>query len=1083
MLVNNLNIKKSSIIFILAVALFSVASLLTVSTSNAAMPLYVNGSGDDTWDGTSPTWIENTIGPMKTIQIAINNVDEGGTINVASGTYNEHLSINKNLNLVGEDPETTIIDGTNSGQVINVAALSNVNISNFTLKNGTSTEGGGIYSLATLNINNCIITGNNASNGGGIFAAGTTTVNNSVISGNTADYGGGITYGWNTLTVRYSKLNDNAANYAGNEIYCGPSTVNAQYNWWGQNTGPQEGQIYGTVSYSPWIYMTLTPSSTSIIKGGNSQLTASFNNAYDGTTVTSFNPASGHIPNGLNVTFASDSAGIVNPTTGKTLNGSATTNYVAGGNPGISIVNATLDDETVEKSVTITNMDLISSSVTAPATGFRGSTITVANTVMNQGTTAVAGFYVTYYLCSAQSLGGTIYNVGCRYVSGLAAGASSSASSVLNVPGTVPVGLYYVAAFVDSTRLIAEVNESNNAGFSASRMNVLDGCDLVVTGVTAPVTGIRGNQITVPNTVKNVGNAAVAGFYVTYYLCSAQSLGGTIYNVGCRYVSGLAAGASSSASSVLNVPGTVPVGLYYVAAFVDSTRLIAEVNESNNAGFSASRMNVLDGCDLVVTGVTAPVTGIRGNQITVPNTVKNVGNAAVAGFYVTYYLCSAQSLGGTIYNVGCRYVSGLAAGASSSASSVLNVPGTVPVGLYYVAAFVDSTRLIAEVNESNNAGFSASRMNVLDGCDLVVTGVTAPVTGIRGNQITVPNTVKNVGNAAVAGFYVTYYLCSAQSLGGTIYNVGCRYVSGLAAGASSSASSVLNVPGTVPVGLYYVAAFVDSTRLIAEVNESNNAGFSASKLNVMDLVIDPTPPSSPVKITFIHHSCGGNWLADGNGNLGAALNANNYYVTETDYGWDAESGDNLGDYTNTNDWPSWFNDVKMPYVYANDQHSAYTNTISNPGGENEIIMFKSCFPLSEVGSSIDDEKAIYNSLKAYFAAHPNKLFVLITPPGETNVESYQLTRELCNWLVDKDNGWLAGYSGKNVMVYDFYGVLSEVNSHHRYTSGNIEHVYAADYDGNSPYHNGDDHPNAIGNQKATNEFLPLLNIAYNQWKS
>ena len=247
------------------------------------------------------------------------------------------------------------------------------------------------------------------------------------------------------------------------------------------------------------------------------------------------------------------------------------------------------------------------------------------------------------------------------------------------------------------------------------------------------------------------------------------------------------------------------------------------------------------------------------------------------------------------------------------------------------------------------------------------------------------------------------------------------------------------------------------------------------------------PPASPVKLTFIHHSCGSNWLSDGNGNLGATLNSNNYYVTESDYGWSAEAGDSLGDRTDTGNWPEWFTDVKMPYVYANNYHSAYTNNIANPGGENEIIMFKSCFPNSEVGGSIDDEKAIYNSLKPYFAAHPDKLFVLITPPGETNVASYQLTRELCNWLVDGENGWLKGYTGKNVFTFDLYGVLSEVNSHHRYISGNIEHVYASNYDGNSPYHTysdgTDDHPNTAGNQKATNEFITLLNIAYNQWKS
>jgi len=249
-------------------------------------------------------------------------------------------------------------------------------------------------------------------------------------------------------------------------------------------------------------------------------------------------------------------------------------------------------------------------------------------------------------------------------------------------------------------------------------------------------------------------------------------------------------------------------------------------------------------------------------------------------------------------------------------------------------------------------------------------------------------------------------------------------------------------------------------------------------------VSDPTAmPISITKLVFIHHSCGGNWLATGNGNLGTTLNNNNYYVSETNYGWDAEPGDNLGDRTDTDDWPEWFTDQKMPYIYNNDYHSAYTNTISNPGGENEIIMFKSCYPLSEVGTSIDDEKAIYNSLKAYFAAHPDKLFVLITPPGEATVTSYQLTRELCDWLVDKDNGWLAGYTGKNVFVFDFYGVLSETNSHHRWNNGQIEHVYASDYDGVSPYHNGDDHPNVTGNQKATNEFVTLLNYAYNQWKN
>ena len=274
---------------------------------------------------------------------------------------------------------------------------------------------------------------------------------------------------------------------------------------------------------------------------------------------------------------------------------------------------------------------------------------------------------------------------------------------------------------------------------------------------------------------------------------------------------------------------------------------------------------------------------------------------------------------------------------------------------------------------------------------------------------------------------------------------------------------------------YYLIIHTNS---ITDISGLGVPYFSSKFMTVNGL--NPNHPSSRVKITFIHHSSGGNWLSSGN--LGVTLNRNNYYVTETDYGWDAQSGDALGDRTDTVNWPEWFTDQKMPYVYQNNHHSAYTNTISDPGGENEIIMFKSCFPNSEVGDSINDEKAIYNSIKGYFAAHPNKLFVLITPPGETDVSSYQLTKQLCNWLVDK-NGWLNGYTGKNVMVFDFYGVLSETSSHHRYYNGQIQHIYSTYYDGISPYHDGDDHPNAIGNQKATTEFISLLNIAYNRWKT
>lgn len=252
--------------------------------------------------------------------------------------------------------------------------------------------------------------------------------------------------------------------------------------------------------------------------------------------------------------------------------------------------------------------------------------------------------------------------------------------------------------------------------------------------------------------------------------------------------------------------------------------------------------------------------------------------------------------------------------------------------------------------------------------------------------------------------------------------------------------------------------------------------------------VDTSAPDTTVKICFIHHSTGSAWIASGNGGLGTALNANNYYATEIDYGWDATAQADIGDSTDTEDWPDWFNDTIMPDVYDNDSHYDYTNTISDPGGENDIIMFKSCYPNSEVDDSIDDEKAIYLGLLDYFEEHQDKLFILVIPPPEIVISSAELTRELTNWLVDYENGWLSEYPYFNVQPFDYYNVLTDPNNHHMVEDDSVVHVISSDpVDADNPnelyYYTGtNNHPTSEGHQKATEEYLPLLNAYYNLWQ-
>jgi len=71
-----------------------------------------------------------------TIQAAINDQEtvDGHTIFVEQGTYYENVVINKSLSLIGEDRDTTIINGNGTGAVI-ILISQDVLLSNFTVMN------------------------------------------------------------------------------------------------------------------------------------------------------------------------------------------------------------------------------------------------------------------------------------------------------------------------------------------------------------------------------------------------------------------------------------------------------------------------------------------------------------------------------------------------------------------------------------------------------------------------------------------------------------------------------------------------------------------------------------------------------------------------------------------------------------------------------------------------------------------------------------------------------------------------------------------------------------------------------------
>ena len=264
----------------------------------------------------------------------------------------------------------------------------------------------------------------------------------------------------------------------------------------------------------------------------------------------------------------------------------------------------------------------------------------------------------------------------------------------------------------------------------------------------------------------------------------------------------------------------------------------------------------------------------------------------------------------------------------------------------------------------------------------------------------------------------------------------------------------------------------------------------------------PPPGTRPLRLLFIHHSCGGQLLAPpgpvqggakgsgrrciydshpNGGDLRRLLAEAGYEVHELSY----ESV--LGEHTDIGDWPPKFRDHLDDLLATDEQDRRYTD-----GRRNHIVVFKSCYTNSdfvgegeEPGDStvpeltVANAKAAYRALLPVFRSRPDVLFVAVTAPpraaprrgwkdrllgwlrrGPTPADH---ARAFNTWLTDREHGWLAGYDLPNVAVFDYYDILTG--------HGRSNWLVYPTGDGH------DSHPSRTGNAEAARAFVAFLQQA------
>lgn len=254
-----------------------------------------------------------------------------------------------------------------------------------------------------------------------------------------------------------------------------------------------------------------------------------------------------------------------------------------------------------------------------------------------------------------------------------------------------------------------------------------------------------------------------------------------------------------------------------------------------------------------------------------------------------------------------------------------------------------------------------------------------------------------------------------------------------------------------------------------------------------------------VNLIFIHHSTGGTLLADAGPQVGGERGSGErcIYVSHPNGGglrYQLESRgirvnelsyeSELGEDTDICHWRRKFTNHMDQIIRTQKQ-----DMLLPEGETNQIVMFKSCFPNNrfmargdEPGDPDDctrtvvNAKAAYRALLPLFRERPDVLFVAFTPPPMAEYEPVgmkdtikswfkdtsrggELAREFNTWLADREQGWLASYSLPNVVVFDYWDILT----------GPGDGNYLA-----YPVRRNDSHPSSEGNTKATTAFMPFL---------
>ncbi len=777
------------------------------------------------------------------------NFGGGGLI---GGGFNNTLNLS---NCIFEN-NSDINAATAKGGGIEWAGGGFLNIDNCTFNNNTAGSaagnkgvGGGVdYNLLNLagasgqgglTVTNSTFTNNkagasNSGAGGGLSVAVSTTqtprtvtITNNTFTGNQANaasngLGGAITNaGSSAITVKFNHITGNTATGGATGIYettGALGTIDGSENWWGCNAGPGNagcdsiGGVVANITTNPRIVLTHTPTTTPIVIGQSTVLTASFLRDSANNVLTTAN-VSRLI--GLPITFN----GAVNGTlsgaqTTIQASGTATANFTAN-SVGAGSANAIVDNQTTTASITVNKANTVitmmfdtpdptvtgqsytaifnAPTAVAPGSGTPTGTVTVSDGSQTcTATLPTLNCLLISTTVGAKNLTAT-YNGDANFNASPASASISHTVNKANTTVTITADTPDPSVFGQNYAVTAIVSvNSPGGGTPTGTISVADG-DANICNIILPATSCN-----LPST-----SVGTSGIFATYtgnanFNASPTSAG----------VSHTVNQAATTTTITSDVPDPSSVGQNVVVTFTVTAN-------SPGAGTATGNVTVSDGVNSCVGTVAAgqctlalSTLGSRTLTATYAGDTNFTGSVSAG---VSHQVCGMSIVVINTNNSGAgslrQAMVDICPGGTITFSAVFNTPQTITL--------TSGEMLINKDFTINGAGANLFTINANNtGRAFLITGGTVNLSGMTisggnalnggsgggianiGGTLTLTNSVVTGNNAPNFGGGI-YSSSPTMIIGSTISNNSANDPTGTTGGGIHSISSLTLINTTV----------------------------------------------------------------------------------------------------------------------------------------------------------------------------------------------------------------------------------------------------------------------------------------------